>query len=241
MCIALRAVSVEHFPPFHHVAVAAGTGAWKDDGKEFGVATHAEDLAKFISALNTGPVHLVGWSYGGVVAATAAVKNPSLVLSLTVYEPTLLSVLPAEAKEGKVARDDLAKIVGPAIEASKIGDIVRAVRLMFEGVYQLPPGGFDRAPQMTRTMVLDQARTLPLLFAAPPPAITCDMLKNFTRPTLVIWGERTQPYFALISERSASVCRALSGPFFKMSTTTDRVVIRLHSALSFSNSLRNAD
>jgi pimeloyl-ACP methyl ester carboxylesterase len=37
-----------------------GTSAWKDDGKEFGVATHADDLAKFISSFNVGPVHLVG-------------------------------------------------------------------------------------------------------------------------------------------------------------------------------------
>jgi pimeloyl-ACP methyl ester carboxylesterase len=95
----------------------------------------------------------------------------------------------------------LAKIVGPAIAANKVGDFAQAVRLMFEGVYQLQPGGFDRAPEATQTMVLDQARTLPLLFAAPPPpAITCDVLKNFSRPTLVMWGEKTQPYFALISE-----------------------------------------
>jgi pimeloyl-ACP methyl ester carboxylesterase len=178
-----------------------GTGAWKDDGKEFGVATHADDLSEFISALNAGPVHLVGWSYGGVVATTAAVNNPSLVRSLTVYEPTLSSALPVETEEGKAAREGLAKILGPAIAASKAGDAIQAVRLMFEAVYQLPAGGFDHAPQGTRTMVLDQARTLPLLFAAPPPpAITCDVLNNFTRPTLVMWGEKTQPYFALIGE-----------------------------------------
>lgn len=178
-----------------------GTGAWKDDGKEFGVATHADDLSKFISALNAGPVHLVGWSYGGVVAATAAANNPSLVRSLIVYEPTLSSVLPAETEEGKAAREDLAELLGPAIAASKAGDAIQAVRLMFEAVYQLPAGGFDRAPRETQAMVLDQARTLPLLFAAPaPPAITCDVLKNFTWPTLVMWGAKTQPYFALISE-----------------------------------------
>ena len=52
-----------------------GTGPWQDDGKGFGVATHADDLAKFIAALDAGPVHVVGWSYGGQVAATAAVQR----------------------------------------------------------------------------------------------------------------------------------------------------------------------
>jgi hypothetical protein len=42
-----------------------GTGSWKDDGKEFSVATFSNDLAQFITSLNAGPVHLVGWSFGG--------------------------------------------------------------------------------------------------------------------------------------------------------------------------------
>jgi hypothetical protein len=32
------------------------------------------------------------------------------------------------------------------------------VRLFFEGVYQLEPGGFDRLPEATRSMFLDNAR-----------------------------------------------------------------------------------
>ncbi|HVD72724.1 MAG TPA: alpha/beta fold hydrolase, partial [Xanthobacteraceae bacterium] len=64
-----------------------GSTPWPDDGKNFNLATHAEDLAKLIQSLNAGPAHLVGWSYGGAVATVAAPKNPSLVRSLIVYEP----------------------------------------------------------------------------------------------------------------------------------------------------------
>jgi pimeloyl-ACP methyl ester carboxylesterase len=35
-----------------------GVGAWKDDGKEYSTATHANDLAKFITSLNVGSVLL---------------------------------------------------------------------------------------------------------------------------------------------------------------------------------------
>jgi pimeloyl-ACP methyl ester carboxylesterase len=50
-------------------------------------------------------------------------------------------------------------------------------------------------------VLLDNARVVPLLLAAPPPpAITCDMLKGFTRPTLVMRGEKTLKWYALISE-----------------------------------------
>ena len=183
-----------------------GLGAWKDDGKEYSTATHADDLAKFITSLNVGPVHLVGRSSGGRVAMTAALRNPALVRTLTLHEPEAPSVLPADSAEGKAAREDQAKFYSAAIEANKAGDPVRTTRLFVEGVYQLEPGGFDRLPEATQTMLLDNARTAPLMFGAPPPpAITSDALKTFTRPTLVTHGEKTQTFFKLISE-SISKC-----------------------------------
>jgi pimeloyl-ACP methyl ester carboxylesterase len=179
-----------------------GTDTWADDGKNFNVPTHADDLARFITSLNTGPVHLVSRSYGGGVAAIAALKNPSLVRTLTVHEPALLSVLPTDSEEGKAAREDRNRFVGPAVAAAaRAGDSIQAVRLFFEGVYQLGPGGFDRLPQATQTMILDNARTAPLLFGSPPPpAVTCDALKTITWPTLVTRGEKTHAYYKLINE-----------------------------------------
>jgi hypothetical protein len=42
-----------------------------------------------------------------------------------------------------------------------------------------------------------------LATAPPPPAITCDMLKDFTRPTLVMRGEKTREFWALPSKAIA--------------------------------------
>ena len=137
-----------------------GTGPWKDDGREYSVATFTDDLAKFVTSLNAGPVHLVGWSFGGHVAATMAVKNPSLVRSLVLYEASMISVLPADSAEGKAAREDRARIYAPAAAASKAGDPVKATRLLVEAVFQLPPGGSDREPQAFQTMWDDNARTV---------------------------------------------------------------------------------
>ena len=83
-----------------------GTKPWPDEGTNFSIATHADDLAKFITSLNAGPVHLVGWSHGGLVAVIAALSDPSLLRSLVLYEATVISVLPAESPEGKMARED---------------------------------------------------------------------------------------------------------------------------------------
>jgi pimeloyl-ACP methyl ester carboxylesterase len=177
-----------------------GVGAWKGDGKEYSTVTHADDLAEFITSLNAGPVHLVGRSGGGAVAMVAALKNPALVRTLTMHEPAALFALPAESAERKAAREDNAKYASAAREASKAGNSVRAARLFIEGVYELEPSGFDRLPEPTQTMFLDNARTAPLMFGAPPPpAITCDALKTFTRPTLVTQGEKTRVFFKLIN------------------------------------------
>ena len=178
-----------------------GTEPWPDEGKNFSIATHADDLARFISSLNAGPVHLVGWSHGGLVAATAAVSDPSLVRSLILYDAAIISVLPVESPEGKLAREDRARTLGPGVAAAKTGNFVKAAKLLQEGVFQLPPGGFNSLPRDWQTGLLDNARIVPLLLSAPPPpAITCEMLKNFIRPTLVMRGEKTLEFYALISE-----------------------------------------
>jgi len=178
-----------------------GTEQWPDEGKNFSIATHADDLAKFITALNARPVHLVGWSHGGLVAVTAALSDPSLVRSLILYEASVISVLPPESPEGKIAREDRAKMIGPSVAVAKAGDFTKAAKLLQEAAFQLRPGEFDSLPEDLQTVLLDNARLVPLLLAAPPPpVITCDMLKDFTRPTLVMRGEKTLPFYALISE-----------------------------------------
>jgi len=178
-----------------------GTHPWPDDGRQFSAATHADDLAKFIAASDAGPVHLVGTSYGGLVAALAAVRNPALVRSLVLYEPALVCVLPEDTEDGKAARQDRAEFIGPVISALRAGDAIGAARLMHEAVNQLPPGGFDREPQAIQARVLDNARTLPLLFATlSSPDISCTALKGFDRPTLVMRGEKTQAYYVLINQ-----------------------------------------
>lgn len=178
-----------------------GTDPWPDEGRNFSIAADADDLAKFITSLGAGPVNLVTRSRGGAVAVAAALKHPALVRSLTLHEPGLFSMLPADTAEGKAAREHRHTYVGPAIAAARAGDSIQAVRLFFEGEYQLGLGGFDRLPQSTRTMIIDNARTAPLLFgASPPPPTTCDMLKTINRPTLVTRGGNSLAHAKLINE-----------------------------------------
>jgi hypothetical protein len=50
-------------------------------------------------------------------------------------------------------------------------------------------------------MALDNARAvLPMVTASPPPPLTCERMGMLTRPTLVMKGANTQPWYSMMAE-----------------------------------------
>jgi pimeloyl-ACP methyl ester carboxylesterase len=194
----------------HHRYIALtqryfGTAPWPGGGNDFSQQTHVSDLAAFIQSLGAGPVHLVGWSYGGLTALLVARAHPQLVRSLTLHEPGVRSLI-AEGPEGKLALAEFSRAAAPAAVAARAGDTVRSAKLFAEAMYSLPPDGFDAEPQPFRRIVLDNARTMELaLQAPPPPTVACDSLRTLRVPTLVTRGENAQAQYRLICER-VTVC-----------------------------------
>ena len=66
-------------------------------------------------------------------------------------------------------------------------------------------GAFDRLPDRVQQIMLENHRTLPLLFAAPPVALTCDNLKSLegTR-TVVARGDATRTFYRIAAEWTAA-------------------------------------
>jgi pimeloyl-ACP methyl ester carboxylesterase len=163
-----------------------------------------DDLAAFIRELRTGPVHVVGWSYGGAIAFTLAVQHPELVRSLFLYEPSLATFV-TDPADVKAAGEDRREMSAPAAGASKAGDTAGAVRLFFDAV-NAQPGIFETLPAVAQSMFLDNARTIPLLFAAPPPpAISCAQLGQITVPVAIAKGELTRSNYRILAD-TASRC-----------------------------------
>lgn len=59
----------------------------RNDFADYTATVHAKDLAEFIKALNIGPVHLVGHSYGAFTTLLTTTDHPELVRSLTLGKP----------------------------------------------------------------------------------------------------------------------------------------------------------
>jgi len=80
--------------------------AWSDDpGFDF---SEDVDLVEAEIARIGEPVHLVGHSYGGLVAATLARRNPGLVRSLALYDPVAFGVLHGASDQEGI--DDLMRV-----------------------------------------------------------------------------------------------------------------------------------
>jgi pimeloyl-ACP methyl ester carboxylesterase len=184
-----------------------GTEPWPDEGAKYSMKTHSDDLVAFIQHLNAGPVDLVGWSYSGPIALIVAVQHPELVRSLFLHEPSTLALV-ADPAQLKAATEDRAAMTGPAAAAVKTGDLAGAVKMLSNAVND-QADLFDTSPPVVRTMLLDNARTLSISFAAPPPpTITCEQLGQIKVPTTVAVGQLTRPFYKIAA---TSVARCIPG------------------------------
>ena len=115
------------------------------DIKDFSALTEANDLAALIIQLKLPPVHLVGHSFGGLIALCLAKNYPQLVRSLTLSEPPIISWLP-DLPNGKKLYDDFyQRFLQPVKRDFEQKDTIAVLRhtlLYFNGEdisAQLPP------------------------------------------------------------------------------------------------------
>jgi pimeloyl-ACP methyl ester carboxylesterase len=113
------------------------------EGADYPMDEHVDDLHDFLRALDQAPFDLVGHSYGAIVCLLLAVREPSLVRSLVLAEPPLITLFvsnspkPSEMARLLVSRPRTAlsiigfgaKGAGPAKAAARRGDMDEAMRI----------------------------------------------------------------------------------------------------------------
>lgn len=168
---------------------------WDGEGAGYAIEQHTADVAGFISALETGPVHLLGHSRGGNVAFRVAQHSPNLVRSLMLQEPG--GVLGASLETGLPPAAEPLFSPGPlyaeAAKKIRLGEIDAGLKLAVDVVFA--PGGWDRLPEWLKGVYRDNARTLlgqAREQRAPYERADAEAIRA---PTLLVGGERSPATF----------------------------------------------
>jgi pimeloyl-ACP methyl ester carboxylesterase len=141
-----------------------------------------EDEAVWLDAFLEPEAHLVGHSYGGVIALLAAARRPELVRSLTVIEPPALAVARGDpAVDAFVARSTGLWESGPREPEAFLRGFLAAVNA------PAPRGAFSPA-------LLQGARTLMVERYPWTAEIPLDELAAAPFPKLVVSGAHSEPF-----------------------------------------------
>jgi pimeloyl-ACP methyl ester carboxylesterase len=156
-----------------------GAGRSSNVPAEFALADYANCLAALIEALDLGPTHVAGLSWGGTVALELYRHHPGLVATLILVDTYAgwKGSLPAEEVRARVegARQMLST---PADEFHP----------SFAGLFAGDPPAESVAllDEMAAAVRPDSMRTALLVMAE---ADQRDLLPRIAVPTLLIWGE----------------------------------------------------
>ncbi|MDR3418926.1 MAG: alpha/beta hydrolase [Nevskia sp.] len=168
--------------------------AWDGSGGDFTPARHADDLAVFVRALRTGPVHLLGHSRGGAVACLTALRRPELVRSLILAEPGLT---PDEGDCSAAIDIDRAGFRKRALEHIRQDDTDAGLALFVDTVSGA--GTWSRMLPALRQMMRDNAATLIGQAVEAAVCLNRHQAASLRMPVLLLGGAQSpQPYPAVL-------------------------------------------
>jgi pimeloyl-ACP methyl ester carboxylesterase len=155
-----------------------GAGRSSDLPEDFGLADIAGALAAVLEAVELGPAHVAGLSWGGTVALELYRRHPDLVATLILIDTYAgwKGSLPADEVRARVA-GTRTMLAGPPEEHDTTPGL-------FAG---LPPAEF--VPLLDAMAADVRAATLWRELAIMAEADLSDLLPHIAVPTLLIWGD----------------------------------------------------
>jgi len=144
------------------------------------------DTIRFIEEIAKAPVHLIGHSYGGYIAARIACERPDLLSSLVLVEP-------GGPIEGQQTGRSLKTTTEQTISLIKSSQMEAAAAHFF-GAIDTKMAWTDR-PQDLKNQILDNLLTIPNQFQEDRPIIGASALQDFRKKTLLMLGQETESPF----------------------------------------------
>ncbi len=155
-------------------------------------AGHTDDLIAFLQALGAGPVHLVGHSYGGYMAARLATLRPDLLLSLTLIEP-------GGPIEGEVPGRSRVSEHNEAADMVRRGNLEDGVAYFMDTVC-FEPRWID-GPEIYRQATVENGFTITEQVKEIRPTVSAAGLAAIACPTLLMIGARSGSPFTETLDR----------------------------------------
>jgi len=173
------AISLRHYYP----------EPWRGDG-DFSLTLHAQDVAAFIERLGVGPALLVGWSRGGAVVVDTAKMRPDLVRKLVLMDAAIFNLVQppagAPSDDPRITRTKATEVY------FRRGDIEGGLRFFFDDINGA--GAWSKLPEDQRQIRRDNAWTI-VGQLGDVENVTCDDMKKFKMPVLLMEGEQSPTMF----------------------------------------------
>lgn len=174
---------------------------WPGNGDDNNLTNNVEDLAELIiKRLNLSPAHLIGHSYGALIALYMAHQHRDQVKTLVLGEPPAISLLEGNKKYIDKIRENAFESVQDAIRR---GEKERAVRIFLDGVMS-KEGFFDQLQPQARAMIMSNVKSLGGELASVSQRLTQEDIQKITKPTLLVKGELSPKFLHHIVDILAS-------------------------------------
>jgi pimeloyl-ACP methyl ester carboxylesterase len=203
-----RAFFTKHFRVIHYSRRYHWPNEAIEDGTDFSMGEHVDDLEALVRSLDAAPAHLVGHSYGAFLCLLLALRKPSLVRSLVLAEPPVITLFVSSTPKlpellrlvatrprtaAAIIRFGAMGVV-PAGKAFRAGDADAGIRTFGDAVFGR--GGYDRLPEARKAQVHDnlsnvKAEVLGSGFAP----LDSGELRKMEVPALLVTGAKSISLF----------------------------------------------
>lgn len=153
------------------------------------------DLAAMIEALDRGPAHVVGTSFGASIAIGLASRRPKVVASVIAHEPPLMSLVADDPKVQAVLSEVQVSIQSVLGRLAR-GEREEAARQFVEEI-ALGPGAWEQLPEPLRQTMIDSGTAFAAEQRDPHWAdVDPRDLAGIELPVSLTQGDQSPPWFA---------------------------------------------